>query len=712
MTTEPPPHKTLGRDFFLVGAQLAPDEHYPGTNTLRVINTTIHKTQQNNRLVSISDWLLQTLQYTPYFLLRMARRAVPRGSGCCLLDFGGMRHMLVLLGDCKTKIPAQVPQLTVSVKIGKHDDDLQERGVTCSLQDSVWEHVLVAIDQNGSEHATRIFIMTEDTGVIGRDAISSSTCTTHLWCKNDDTTFHVDRSVNYATLTEALEQEEEMHPAAAASNKRAAAAAAAAASQSNTATKKKRQKAATETKAEEEGEAESKQNEPNKETKKQDKAASTKTKDAVDSATSTPDAGTLEEPVANDIVLPKNGKKKKDPKLPKGPQSAYNCFFGEKMAESRREQPDESAQFHTKQVAMAWKELSDEDKKKYQQMSDKDHERYRAEMETYVPSSNASDDEQDKPKKKKQKKDPDAPKKPMTAYIAFCNETRPGLKNSHPEKSFGELTKIVSEAWGKLSTEEKQKYNAAAKDAKDKYEDDKMAFANSKAEADGDSVKPTAKATEKKGDSSKITSAKAKGTKVSAANQKTAKSPAKKGKTADEDGSVSSKNSKANTVGEDSDSESSSTDSESVKDVKPTLKAVDKNASRLTASDDDTDEDGNSAPTVTTKKAMSKSTVAAKKPDKSDDSSSVSDDDTDDEDKKTPKAATKKAMPASPMRGGKGKAQTTAPETPKRSARNKDSSSLAIKAEKKRRKSEGGKKKDRKSKRESKSTSDTLVVAV
>ena len=66
-----------------------------------------------------------------------------------------------------------------------------------------------------------------------------------------------------------------------------------------------------------------------------------------------------------------------------------------------------------------------------------------------------SDDEDAKPKKKmkkkapsaslsskktpKKKKDPNAPKKPQTAYFLFMNKNRAAYKEKYPEASFGEL---------------------------------------------------------------------------------------------------------------------------------------------------------------------------------------------------------------------------------------------------------------------------------
>lgn len=50
-------------------------------------------------------------------------------------------------------------------------------------------------------------------------------------------------------------------------------------------------------------------------------------------------------------------------------------------------------------------------------------------------------------KKKKAKKDPNAPKKPLSAYMLWLQETRPSLKKKYPGASITELSKKAGEAW-------------------------------------------------------------------------------------------------------------------------------------------------------------------------------------------------------------------------------------------------------------------------
>lgn len=53
-------------------------------------------------------------------------------------------------------------------------------------------------------------------------------------------------------------------------------------------------------------------------------------------------------------------------------------------------------------------------------------------------------------KKLKKSKDPNSPKKPTTAWLLFCNDTRPTLKEANPSLKMSEITSIMSPMWVKL----------------------------------------------------------------------------------------------------------------------------------------------------------------------------------------------------------------------------------------------------------------------
>merc|ERR1712226_473476 len=61
-------------------------------------------------------------------------------------------------------------------------------------------------------------------------------------------------------------------------------------------------------------------------------------------------------------------------------------------------------------------------------------------------------------KKQRKKKDPNAPKRPMSAYFLFMNATRPTVRKENPDASIGEVAKILGKMWGEIEPEDKAKY--------------------------------------------------------------------------------------------------------------------------------------------------------------------------------------------------------------------------------------------------------------
>lgn len=70
----------------------------------------------------------------------------------------------------------------------------------------------------------------------------------------------------------------------------------------------------------------------------------------------------------------------------------------------------------------------------------------------------------------KPKKDPNAPKKPVSSYICFCNELRDSVRQKNPAMSITYIAKELGKMWGLLSTKDKVKYENMAKKDKERYE--------------------------------------------------------------------------------------------------------------------------------------------------------------------------------------------------------------------------------------------------
>lgn len=179
------------------------------------------------------------------------------------------------------------------------------------------------------------------------------------------------------------------------------------------------------------------------------------------------------ETVINKIEKPKKKKTKRDPNAPKKPRSAYILFSSDNRVDVKKENPDMIPTDVTKEVARMWREADEDVKEEYKEKAEEDKKRYQDEMEIYNPeykqSSNSSNDKKEKPK---EKKDPNAPKKPCSAYILFSSDHRKQAKEENPELSTVELTKKLADMWKEASQKTKDKYEAKALADKKRYENE------------------------------------------------------------------------------------------------------------------------------------------------------------------------------------------------------------------------------------------------
>ncbi|KAL2658510.1 hypothetical protein AAZV13_03G028100 [Glycine max] len=93
--------------------------------------------------------------------------------------------------------------------------------------------------------------------------------------------------------------------------------------------------------------------------------------------------------------------------------------------------------------------------------------------------SDATDSGDEKEKKKqKKKKDPNAPKRAMSGFMFFSKLERENLKKTNPGISFTDVGRVLGEKWKKLSAEEKEPYEAKAREDKKRYMDEISGYKN------------------------------------------------------------------------------------------------------------------------------------------------------------------------------------------------------------------------------------------
>ncbi|XP_021965203.1 high mobility group protein B2 [Folsomia candida] len=67
-------------------------------------------------------------------------------------------------------------------------------------------------------------------------------------------------------------------------------------------------------------------------------------------------------------------------------------------------------------------------------------------------------------------KDPDAPKRPLSAFFLFSGEMRPKIRQENPGLSLGEMGKELGKRWASIDATSKKKYEKAAAAAKEEYQ--------------------------------------------------------------------------------------------------------------------------------------------------------------------------------------------------------------------------------------------------
>jgi uncharacterized short protein YbdD (DUF466 family) len=168
---------------------------------------------------------------------------------------------------------------------------------------------------------------------------------------------------------------------------------------------------------------------------------------------------------------------KGDSKKPKGRMSAYTFFVQTCREEHRKKHPNENVNFteFSKKCAERWKQMTDKEKKRFAEMADRDKVRYDREMSNYTPPAAEGG------RNKRKKKDPNAPKRPLSAFFLFCHDERPGVKAIHPTYSVGDVAKELGERWNKVTPDVKAKYEAKASVDKGRYDKEMNVYKAKKA---------------------------------------------------------------------------------------------------------------------------------------------------------------------------------------------------------------------------------------
>ncbi|KAG7360102.1 HMG high mobility group box-containing protein [Nitzschia inconspicua] len=104
-----------------------------------------------------------------------------------------------------------------------------------------------------------------------------------------------------------------------------------------------------------------------------------------------------------------------------------------------------------KMVSQAWKDLSEEDREKWEELGRKDKARYEMEKAMYSGPWKV-------PVTTKREKDPTRPKRPMSAFLSYSNRKRGEVKEKHKNAKTAEVSRILAQMWKEAPPEEKKEF--------------------------------------------------------------------------------------------------------------------------------------------------------------------------------------------------------------------------------------------------------------
>jgi HMG (high mobility group) box/Topoisomerase C-terminal repeat len=175
----------------------------------------------------------------------------------------------------------------------------------------------------------------------------------------------------------------------------------------------------------------------------------------------------IEEKAAQQPKAKKGSSKDSDlPPAPKRPKSAYMYFCADKrpeVAEKGKPLGDVA-----KELASMWSDISDEDRKKYDQVAEAGKQEYQKEKAVWkeeCKKSKGSRGKKSSSSSKASSSEP-TPKRPRSAYIFFCNALRPEV--SERFSKLGDIAKELARMWAE--TDDREEYVAMAEADKERYE--------------------------------------------------------------------------------------------------------------------------------------------------------------------------------------------------------------------------------------------------
>ncbi|KAL7575858.1 hypothetical protein ACA910_003174 [Epithemia clementina (nom. ined.)] len=212
--------------------------------------------------------------------------------------------------------------------------------------------------------------------------------------------------------------------------------------------------------------------------------------------------------------------KLKDSSAPKRPPTAFLLFSNKRRKALKVQNPSATNSDLSKMLSISWREASDDIRRQYMDEATGLSRVYKADIASWRKNSsennkgNADEDDitptgkpsmkagkkrqflpaedseppkvkagkgktnkndeeqQSRPTKKRKTKDPSAPKRPVSAFLAFSNTRRKALKQKYPESTNADLSKMLSKMWREASNEFRQDFIDEAARLSESYKAD------------------------------------------------------------------------------------------------------------------------------------------------------------------------------------------------------------------------------------------------
>ena len=163
----------------------------------------------------------------------------------------------------------------------------------------------------------------------------------------------------------------------------------------------------------------------------------------------------------------------RDPNAPKRPLSGFFHFSNVGRSKVKAANPDMSVGDISKELARRWHALDEITRGMFEEMASNDKERFQREKQEYRNSPMGAF------KQTRARRDPNAPKRPLCAFMLYSNDHRNKAVQESPQFALGhkgEIVKELGKRWAAETPEVRKKYNDMSAAEKERFVREKSEY--------------------------------------------------------------------------------------------------------------------------------------------------------------------------------------------------------------------------------------------